>query len=76
MHSANFTASSRLVAFLLPPLLPFSEDAFEQPAPIRATMARAASGRSRLLMFSPCGDCVDTGSLPIVLVTAASLDRA
>jgi hypothetical protein len=23
-----------------------------------------------------CGDCVDTGSLPSVLVTAASLDRA
>jgi len=35
MHSANFTALSRSVAFLLPPPLPFSEDAFEQPAPIR-----------------------------------------
>jgi hypothetical protein len=45
--------------------------------PIRATMARAASGRSVLPMFpSACGDCVDTGSLPSVLVTAASLDRA
>jgi hypothetical protein len=31
MHSANFTALSRLVAFLLPPLLPFSEDAFDSP---------------------------------------------
>jgi hypothetical protein len=30
-----------------------------------------------LLMFpSAYGDCVDTGSMPIVLVTAASLDRA
>ena len=28
------------------PVLPFSAGAFEQPAPIRATMARAASGRS------------------------------
>jgi hypothetical protein len=53
------------------------DDGFEQPALIRASMARAASGRSVLLMFpSACGDCVDTGSLPSVLVTAASLDRA
>jgi hypothetical protein len=79
MHSANFTALSRLVAFLLPPLLPLpvSAGVFEQPALIRATTARAASDRSFLLMFLPaCGDCVDTGSLPSVLVTAASLDRA
>jgi hypothetical protein len=35
---------------------------------LRATMARAASGPSFLLTFpSACGDCVDTGSLPIVL---------
>src|SRR5215208_2737146 len=63
MHLANFTAFSRLVAFVLPPLLPapVSEDASEQPAlitPIRATSARAPSGRRFFLMF-----------------TAASLDR-
>jgi hypothetical protein len=62
MHAANLTVLSLLVAFLLPPLLPvvpvllpvpvlpFSADPFEHPAPIRATMARAASGRSFLLV--------------------------
>ena len=40
-------------------------------------MARAASNRRALCMVSlMCGDYVDTGSLPSVLVTAASLDRA
>jgi hypothetical protein len=55
MHSANFIACSRVAAVLLPPLLPVpvSARAFEQPAQIRATMARAASGRTVLLMFSP-----------------------
>jgi hypothetical protein len=55
VHSANFTALSRLVAFLLPPLLPLpvSAGVFEQPTLIRATMTRAASGCSVLLMFSP-----------------------
>src|SRR6266540_7113312 len=48
---------------VLVPVLPFSADPFEQPAPIRATMARAASDRSLLLMFLPaCDDCVDTSS--------------
>jgi hypothetical protein len=57
--------------------VPVSAGALEQPALIRATMARAASGRSLLLMLSPaCGECVDTGSMPSVLVTAASWDRA
>jgi hypothetical protein len=43
----------------------------------QATMARAASGRSLLLVLSPaCGECVDTGSMASVLVTAASSDRA
>jgi hypothetical protein len=31
------------------PVLPFSADPFQQPAPIRATMARATSGRSVLV---------------------------
>jgi hypothetical protein len=35
------------------PVLPFSADPFEQPAPIRPTMATAASGRSVLLMVAP-----------------------
>ena len=55
MHSANFTALSRAVSFLLAPLLvvpvllavpvpvlPFSAESFEQPAPISATVARAS----------------------------------
>jgi hypothetical protein len=33
------------------PLLPFAARLFEPPAPISATVARAASGRSFLLMF-------------------------
>jgi len=55
MHSANFTALSRLVAFLFPPLLqvPFSAGVFEQPALIRATMARPASGRRFYSCFLP-----------------------
>jgi len=65
MHSANFTALSRAVSFLLAPLLvvpvllavpvpvlPFSAESFEQPAPISATVARASSGHSFLLMLS------------------------
>jgi hypothetical protein len=74
MHSANFTALSRSVAFLSSPVpallavpvllaVAVSEGACEpQPALIRlisATSARAANGRRFLLMF-----------------TAASLDRA
>jgi hypothetical protein len=44
MHSANFTAISRLVAFLLPPLLPVRVLAgvLEQPALIWAIMAGAS----------------------------------
>jgi hypothetical protein len=62
MHSANFTALSRSVAFLVPPVpvllpVPVSEGAPEpQPALftlIRATIARTASGRSVLLMVAP-----------------------
>jgi hypothetical protein len=34
------------------PVLPFSAEPFEQPAPISATVARAASGHSFLLMLS------------------------
>src|SRR5262245_10838773 len=49
MHSANFTAFSCVAAALLPPV---SAGAFEQPATIAASMARAASGRSVLLMVS------------------------
>jgi hypothetical protein len=77
MHSASFTALSRLVAFLLPPLpaapalpvlpavpvLPFSADPFQPPALIRATMARAASGRSFYsCLFPASDDCADTSS--------------
>jgi hypothetical protein len=41
-------------AVLLPPLLPVPADVLEQPAAIAASMKRAASGRSVLLMvFSP-----------------------
>jgi hypothetical protein len=58
------------------PVLSFSAGAFEQPTPIRATMARAASCPLLLMFPSAFGDCVDIGSLPSVLVTAASLDRA
>jgi len=82
MHSANFTAFSCVEAVLLPPLvtvlLPVPADPFPQPATIRAIMARAASGQSVLLMVSPrvLVICVDNGSLPCVLVTAASLDRS
>jgi hypothetical protein len=62
MHSANFTALSRVVELVLPPLLvlvppllavPVRAGACEQPALITAIMASAASGRSFLLMFSP-----------------------
>src|SRR4051794_27107373 len=78
MHSANFTALSRAVSFLVPPApellavpelpaLPGSEDAFEpQPAPItliRATIAQAASGRSVLFMVAPW--CVLRVRLPM-----------
>jgi hypothetical protein len=34
------------------PVLPFSAESFEQPAPISATVARAASGHGFLLMPS------------------------
>jgi hypothetical protein len=51
MHSANFIAFSCVAAVLL--LLPVPAGAFEQPATITASMARAASGRSVLLMVSP-----------------------
>jgi hypothetical protein len=40
-------------------------------------VAAAAAGSGLGRCFLPaCGDCVDTGSMPSVLVTAASLDRA
>jgi hypothetical protein len=45
MHWANFTAPSRAAAFVFLALR-VSAAAFEQPAQIRATMARAASDRS------------------------------
>jgi hypothetical protein len=51
MHSAHFIAFSCVAAVLL--LLPVPAGAFEQPATITASMARAASGRSVLLMVSP-----------------------
>jgi len=51
MHSANFTAWSWLAAFVLPASA-LSAGSFEQPAPIRATMARAASGRSFQVIVS------------------------
>src|SRR5438874_2291648 len=58
MHSVNFTALSRAVRFLFPPvpvLLAVSVllAVPPQPALITASMARAASGRSVLLMVSP-----------------------
>src|SRR4029453_5555984 len=63
MHAANFTALSRAVGFLLPPVpallavavsvVPLSADPFEQPAVSTASMARAASGQSVLVMVSP-----------------------
>jgi hypothetical protein len=72
MHAANFTAFSRAVAFLVPPvpvllavsvvragavvLVPLLLLLPPQPALITATMAsiaRAAGGRSVLLMVSP-----------------------
>jgi hypothetical protein len=67
MHSENFTALSRSVATLLPPVpaplavplllavpvLLFSADPLEQPALITASMASAASGRNVLLRASP-----------------------
>src|SRR6266545_3988658 len=60
------------------PVLPFSAEPFEQPAPISATVARAASGRRVLLMVAPW--CVGIGLTPVLcrsaLITAASLDRA
>jgi hypothetical protein len=47
MQSANVTVLDPVVAFLLP-VMPVSAGAFEpQPAPIRATMVRAA-GQSLL----------------------------
>ena len=49
-HSANLTAFSRAVAFWLPAVLPLPADPFEQPAPIRASRARTASGLSVLVM--------------------------
>ena len=69
----------RVAALLLPPLLPVpvSAGAFEQPALIRATMARRPAAVVLYSCFLPaCSDCVDTSSMPSVLVTAASLDRA
>jgi hypothetical protein len=36
------------------PVLPFAANVYEPPAPISATVARAASGRSFLLMFHSC----------------------
>jgi hypothetical protein len=36
------------------PVLPFAAKLYEPPAPISATVARAASGRSFLLMFHSC----------------------
>ena len=74
MPSANFTAFSCVAAVLSP----VPADPFPQPATITAIMARAASGQSVLLMVSPriLVICVGNGSLPCVLVTAASLDRS
>jgi hypothetical protein len=59
------------------PVLPFSADPFERPAPIRATVARAAGDRS----FYSCLLDMCEGALTAVLcgrllVTAASLDPA
>jgi hypothetical protein len=62
--------------------VPVSEGAFEpQPALITlisATIAKAASGRSVLLMVAPW--CVEIGLTPALCrsarITAASLDRA
>jgi hypothetical protein len=61
MHSANFTVLSRLVAFLLPPLLavavpvlPFSAEPFEQPAPIR----RLWQKRPGAEVFYSCHCCI------------------
>jgi hypothetical protein len=52
-------------AVLLPPLLPVLADVLEQPATIRASMAKAASGRSVLLISSlPCVDWIDAVSMP------------
>src|SRR5687768_6934621 len=45
MHSANWTDLSPPVAF--------SAGALEQPAPIRAAVVTAASGRSRLITLHP-----------------------
>jgi hypothetical protein len=42
-----------VAAVLLPPLLPVPAGAFEQPATIKASMAKAANGQSVLLMVSP-----------------------
>jgi hypothetical protein len=70
-------AQSALYAAFLPISTKVLSDEQRIKDQAAATMARAASGRSLLLMFpSACGDCVDTGSLPSVLVTATSLDRA
>src|SRR5215216_7287898 len=87
MHSANFTALSRAVRFLLPPVpellaVPVSEGAFEpQPALIRlirATSARTTNGRGLLVMFAPYVWGVDLTAVLCgrLLVTAASVDRA
>jgi hypothetical protein len=86
MQSANFTALPRALSVLFPPApallaVPVSEDAFEpQPAlirPIRATSARAANGRSVLLMiFSKRVDWLTPVLCGRLLVTAASLDPA
>jgi hypothetical protein len=76
MHSANFTAFWWVAAALLLPLLPVPAGALEQPATITASMAtRPAPGVFYSWLLPACGDCVDNGSLPSVLVTAASLDR-
>jgi hypothetical protein len=60
------------------PVLPFAAKLFETPAPISATVARAASGRSFLLIVSLLCVVIALTPAPItsVLVIAASLDRA
>src|SRR4030095_12290975 len=77
MHSANFTAFWWVAAALLLPLLPVPAGALEQPPTITASMGRraAAGGVFSYTFPRACVVALTTGSLPSVLVTAASLDR-